>query len=428
MRYIQLVLLLMAAIQISAKNYYVAPCGDDNAEGTLDKPFATFGKAQSLAEAGDTVFFRQGIYHVREQEIQSLTEDKRYADVFLLSRSGEENKPIVFTGYGLERATFDFSDIHPEGKRISAFVIKADWIVMRQIDVTGVQVTVVGHSQSECVRFRGGSHCLLDNMAFHDGMAIGVYMLEGKDNLILNCDAYNNFDSVSDGGYGGNVDGFGAHLTSAEYTGNVFSHCRAWWNSDDGFDLINCLAPVRIEYCVAFYNGFRPGTLYRAGDGTGFKAGGYGMKPKAGMVRKVDVVPQHVVDHCIAYRNKNKGIYSNHHLGGVMFTDNVSIGNPKNYTMLCRKSAEEAVDIPGEGHILRNNISLRPLSKGMDYTDMNESKCIFENNVTESTMQKKEGLPYFDVDTFRPEDYLQPRNADGTLKMPFSNLYCITHE
>jgi|GEM_PF-3956669 len=41
----------------------------------------------------------------------------------------------------------------------------------------------------------------------HDGMAIGIYSLRGSHNLFLNCDAFNNYDSISEGGRGGNTDG-----------------------------------------------------------------------------------------------------------------------------------------------------------------------------------------------------------------------------
>ena len=106
---------------------------------------------------------------------------------------------------------------------------------------------------------------------------IGFYLVKGAGNLILNCDAYNNYDTVSDGGKGGNVDGFGGHPDN-NGSGNVFRGCRAWWNSDDGFDLIHSGQAVVIEQCWAFYNGYRPGGMSdKAGDGTGFKAGGYGM-------------------------------------------------------------------------------------------------------------------------------------------------------
>lgn len=397
----------MSVASLSAKTYFVAPAGNDEAAGTKDKPFATFGKAQQLAEAGDTVCFRQGKYRVTNDEIQYYK--GRYATVFHITRSGTAERPIVFCGYKDERAEFDMSAVNPGDYRLTGILLQADHIVMRQLEITGLRVVQKGHSQSECVRMLGANNCVLDNMSFHDGMAIGVYLLEGKDNLFLNCDAYNNYDYYSDNGYGGNTDGFGAHCTSADNTGNVFRGCRAWWNSDDGFDLINCLAPVVIEDGVAFYNGFRPGTLTGAGDGTGFKAGGYGMRPRKDMVREVREAPRHVVRRCIAYRNKNKGIYSNHHLGGVEFTDNISIANPKNYTMVCRKSMDEAVDVPGYGHILRGNISVNPIGKGQDYTSCDAAKCTMENNYTADNIPTAHGRPLFDITAFVPEDYIKVR-------------------
>ena len=45
--------------------------------------------------------------------------------------------------------------------------------------------------------------------------AIGFYLVRGSNNLVLNCDAYNNYDPVSENGTGGNVDGFGGHPASA---------------------------------------------------------------------------------------------------------------------------------------------------------------------------------------------------------------------
>mgnify|MGYP003419358022 CR=1 FL=1 len=54
---------------LSATNYFVATNGSDSNSGTIDKPFATLGKAQSKVMAGDTVYIRQGTYRVTEAEI-----------------------------------------------------------------------------------------------------------------------------------------------------------------------------------------------------------------------------------------------------------------------------------------------------------------------------------------------------------------------
>ena len=39
---------------------------------------------------------------------------------------------------------------------------------------------------------------------------------------------------------------------------HVFRSCRAWFNSDDGFDCINSAEVLTIENCWAFYNGYTP--------------------------------------------------------------------------------------------------------------------------------------------------------------------------
>lgn len=242
----------------------------------------------------------------------------------------------------------------------------------------------------------------------HDGMAIGFYIVKGKDNLVLNCDAYNNYDPVSDSGRGGNVDGFGGHLVSPQYTGNVFRGCRAWYNSDDGFDLINCQAAFTIENCWSFLNGYKTDNT-GAGDGTGFKAGGYGMSdaPKA-----PEVIPMHIVQYCLAYKNKNKGFYANHHLGGIAWYNNTGYQNPSNFCMLNRKTASEAVDVPGYGHIIKNNVSYLPRSTGKHLVDVNEALCEIANN---SFAPESPELTSTDFMSLDAAELMNPRKADGSL-------------
>lgn len=347
---------------LSATNYFVATNGSDSNSGTIDKPFATLGKAQSKVMAGDTVYIRQGTYRVTEAEIMEhyTAGSTTWSRVFKMSKSGTgPDKRICYSGYKKERPVFDLSVVKPENERVIVFYVSGSYLHFRNIEVVGTQVTIVGHTQSECFRNEGGSDNIYEHLSMHDGMAIGFYIVTGKNNLVLNCDAYNNYDPVSDGGKGGNVDGFGGHLTSPQYTGNVFRGCRAWYNSDDGFDLINCQAVFTIDNCWSFLNGYTKDGG-KAGDGTGFKSGGYGMSdnPKA-----PSVIPMHIVQYCLAYMNKNKGFYANHHLGGIAWYNNTGYQNPSNFCMLNRKTASEAVDVPGYGHIIKNNLSLNRESR-----------------------------------------------------------------
>lgn len=386
MKQIILAAALMIFSNIQAKVVYVATNGSDEAIGTIESPMATLPAAYKKISSGDTICFRGGTYSITDDQV--MKKDNTYAYVFALEKAGRASARTCVMGYPGERPVFDFSSLQLDGKhRFSAFYLGASYLHLRNFDIVGVPVRVKGHTQSECVSARKGSHCIVENIAMHDGMAIGYYQTTGSDNLVINCDAYNNYDDFSEGEYGGNVDGFGFHVQHTTDTGNAIRYCRAWRNSDDGFDLINNLAPVEIDHCWAFYNGYRPtpkadntDTFKSAGDGNGFKAGGYGMN--AGTTKCPAVCPQNYIHHCVAFRNKSHGLYSNHHMGGCRWENNSSWYNRSNYNMVNRKSNEEAVDVPGYGHILKNNVSFTftDSSKGGHLINCDASQCTIENN------------------------------------------------
>lgn len=357
------ILTLLTAIVTAtdAKVIYVAPQGDDAAAGTIDAPLATLPAAYRLTEGGDTVCFRGGTYNVTDSQVMKI--NGVYAFVFALEKAGTAEHRTCYMGYPGERPVFDFSALMLDGKhRFAAFYLGADYVHLRNFDIVGVPVRIKGHTQSECVSARRGSHCIVEDIAMHDGMAIGYYQKRGSHNLVVDCDAYNNYDDYSEGPYGGNVDGFGCHVFDTFEVGNVFRRCRAWRNSDDGFDLISCAAPVEIDHCMAFYNGYCPSSnpadtvnFVSAGDGNGFKAGGWGMNKRK--TKCPDVCPSHYIHHSLAYRNKAHGFYANHHLAGNTWENNSSCGNRSNYNMLNRKNTFEAIDVPGYDHSLANNVS-----------------------------------------------------------------------
>ncbi|WP_394803668.1 right-handed parallel beta-helix repeat-containing protein [Niabella hibiscisoli] len=309
----------------SAATYYVATNGDDANAGTIDAPFASLTRAQSLVVAGDIVYIRGGVYTPTNAEIMNNTSDAVRAFVFHMNKSGTAGNPISYIGYPGERPVFDLQNIDPDvlNKRIIVFNVTGSYLHFKNFEIIGTRVlNTTANTQSECIRVNGGNNNIFEHLAMHDGKAIGFYLASGANNLVLNCDAYNNFDNVSGNQRGGNVDGFGAHADRLTSTGNVFRGCRAWYNSDDGFDLISCLTPVTIEFCWAFYNGYTPastaGTLTattRAGDGNGFKAGGFGMGSLSSGEQTLDPVPMHTVKYSIAFYNGSNGFYANHHLG-----------------------------------------------------------------------------------------------------------------
>ena len=335
---------------VSAAEFFVAPDGLDENAGTKAAPFATIQRAQREVNPGDTVFIRGGAYAMREEQIAKKT--PLYAYVTLLDKSGTKGARIHYRAFAGEKPVFDFSKVTAAGLRLAAFYVPGSWIHVEGIEVTGVQVTLKGHTQSICFS-NDGSHNFYERLSMHDGQAIGFYSVRGGDNLILNCDAFRNHDYTSEDGKGGNVDGFGCHPIAGA-KGNVFRGCRAWLNSDDGFDLINSAEAVTIENCWAIRNG-ESADGKRLADGNGFKAGGYGSTPVAHLPK---VIPRHTVRFCLAVGNRSSGFYANHHIGGSDWFNNSAFRNGANFNMLNRLP-DNATDVPGYGHKLRNNLGYK---------------------------------------------------------------------
>lgn len=67
---------------VFSRNYYVATTGNNNDDGSKEKPFATIDKAASLAQAGDSVIIKSGTYFQGAR--------------IIFSNSGTIAAPIVF--------------------------------------------------------------------------------------------------------------------------------------------------------------------------------------------------------------------------------------------------------------------------------------------------------------------------------------------
>ena len=222
-------------------------------------------QAQASAATGDTVYLRGGTYRITPNQISRTVAP--YAYVNYLDKNG-----VSYLAYPGETPIFDFTFVTRPNFRITAFYVRGSNIHLKGFEVIGVQVTILVHTQSENFRVEGNNNTL-ELLKAHDGMANGIYVNNhAANNLILNCDCYNNWDSVSEAGFGGNVDGFGCHSTGS---GNIFRQCRSWNNSDDGFDCINCAGSVTFDHCWSYSNGKRA-----KGDGNGFKVGGWGTIPR----------------------------------------------------------------------------------------------------------------------------------------------------
>ena len=391
--------------------YFIANNGRDTNDGSKNNPVLSFKRAQEFVVAGDTVYVRGGSYKMEESQVAQY--NGLWAYVISLNKSGTSAHRIHYFAYPNENPVFDFTNVNPKGKRINAFQVMGSWLHIRGLEVIGVQVNITTHTQSECFDNQG-SYNIYERLSMHDGKGIGFYLSKGGNNLILNCDAYNNWDNVSEGKMGGNTDGFGCHPNPSGmgFVDNVFRGCRAWFNSDDGYDCINAHEAVIFENCWSFFNGYSS-SFQSLGDGNGFKAGGYGksLDPKV-----PTVIPVNTIQFCLAVRNKANGFYANHHLGGSNWYNNSAYENAVNFNMLNR-SADYKNDVDGYNHSLKNNLGFK--SRYAEYSNIDFKACDAKNNYFNLLL----AIDSDDFLSLYQNELTAPRQLDGSLpNIPFMKL------
>jgi rhamnogalacturonan endolyase len=383
-------LLVLLPAALVAANFYVATDGSDDAAGTIEAPFASIMRAQAAASAGDTVYVRGGTYDT----FAIAATDANYNYVHVLNKSG-----LTYAAYPGETPVFNFASV-PTNLRVCDFRVTGSALVISGFVVTG---TPVGNQkQSECFRI-DGSAAQVDfyDCVAHDNAANGFYFTNKSRGSCTRCDAYNNIGTNSEAK--GNTDGFGAHGN-----GVAFRYCRAWANSDDGFDCISSAGANVFDHCWSF-NHRGPG------DSNGFKVGGFGADPST---IPPSPVPVHTVSYCLSVNNGAHGFYANHQPGqAAVWTHNTAYSNSSgNYNMLERKS-DMSADIPGFREVLHGNLAY--VGTTIE-NDANPPENVTGNSWT---------IPGLTVDAadFQSVDFAQlsaPRGPGGA--MPFVTFMHLT--
>lgn len=305
-------LCLLASMEASAKDFYLAPGGTGNGM-TIDKPFGDPIKAFAALKAGDVLYVRGGTYHLSQtiKVNQTGTADKR---ICVFAYPGDTERP-VFDFSGQPRST----STEAASYRGVMHNIGANYWHYRGLDFC--------HAADNGMKLEG-SYCVVELCRFYGNEDTGLQQGFGKDskgnntrntefkygryNIIVNCDAYDNHDPWTNGG---NADGFAIKLYPGP--GNEFHGCRVWHNSDDGWDLYYTVFPIVVDNCWVLNNGFDKGNA------NGFKMGGC----KQGGTS----TGAHVFKNCIAAFHAKKGFDQNHHREGSYLINDLSFGNGINY-------------------------------------------------------------------------------------------------
>ena len=340
------------------------------AGNTHVKPGDDFISAMTKASAGDTVFFEAGTYQVPYTEGQ--------ANTITLSKSGMADKPIVFYAAGHATAVIDFQ--FPE----LTYVDKGVGLSMTgsYYELHGLAITRAGYQGA----YVTGSYNKFYNMSFFENRNSGLEINKGGNHtLVVNVDAYRNYDPKKKGGM---ADGFASKQTQG--AGNVFINCRAWENSDDGFDFFDSPDSVIVYDSWAFRNGvnvFGYAAELFDGNGNGFKMGGNKAQANHRCTRCIafDNTGGITVEQSLAYRNGSSGA-ANYGMGGALNA--------------------------GQKHHLRNNISY----KGKNADSFGSSSEQKTNSWSISVTVSDDDFESLDTSLATIA-----RNADGLL--PYTKLF-----
>ncbi len=373
-------------------NWFVSPTGNDANPGTIASPFATLGKAASVALPGQTIYLRGGTY------LPSAT--------IHLTNSGTLGNRINLLAHPGELPFLNFSN-QPYGSANRGLLFTTN---ANHWNVKGLEIAYAGDNaikvEGSYLRFE---QCVLHNNG-DTGLQIGFGHTDSNPGGLLaafvevvNCDSYLNYDNDSKGG---DADGFAAKMHCGQ--GIVFTGCRSWENSDDGWDLFETDYSITISNCWQWHSG--DGSKYVvtggsfAGNGNGLKLGGNGTGGSS--------MGTHYAIRCIAFNNNFKssaqGFTQNSHKDGNMIINCLSIAN-SGYNYFFEGSLNS-----GKQNVFKNNVGIP--SSGRDFISDNaplEVNNSWNLAVTANTA---------DFVSVLETAAKAPRQPDGSLPTGFARL------
>lgn len=310
MKHLIFLLLLAAGMAAQATKYYVAPTGSDGNPGTISLPKATLNGAWSLITSGtaDTIYLRGGTYSWSTK--QSLT-----------NKNGTVSRRILIAAYPGEHPIIRKPAGFPDNT--NPFEFWGNYVHFRGIEI-------VGYKQASSTLITGmyvwgANHCIFENITIHH-CSNGLYIrgdgaagnpVGATHNYIINCDLYDNKDSLSS--YD-DADGLGIQFVPTSTDTNWVIGCRLWNNSDDGLDFDRNDGVVYVLNCWAWHNGYREDETTAGGNGNGFKLGLPSGVDQSAYIKRY-------VYNCVASENTYWGFHENSAAMRMVLYNNIAYNN-----------------------------------------------------------------------------------------------------
>ena len=250
-----------------ATTYYVATNGNDNNLGTTTNiPFLTITKAISKVVAGDIIYLRGGTYNITTK--------------ITINKSGTATSKISLIAYPGDARPIINGSAMATGTNNRGIDLNGSYWIFKGFDI---------YKTGDNGLHIAGAFNIIDQCNFYENKDSGCQLSNGaNNNQIINCDSYFNRDSTSATVKDGNADGFACKLDVG--TGNSFKGCRAWQNSDDGWDGLLSTGlgtnpATTYDSCWCFMNGYLKSGVASTGNGNGFKMGGNNEQHDATLTR-----------------------------------------------------------------------------------------------------------------------------------------------
>jgi hypothetical protein len=284
-------------------------------------------------------------------------------------------------------------------------VDNTNYLYLKGIRVTSLAQPTDGNLAMYGLRVNdGSSNCKFEQMETDHIGGWGVVIGQqgaSSNNLFLNFDSHHNADPNTNSGsnppYGWS-DGF--ETASWESTNNAFVGCRAWGNSDDGWDLLRSSGTYTLDNCWSFHNGYHEDgiTPSKYGEGgEGYKLlGPDDPSAETSQMKKI-------IRNSLSFDNTNTGIAGN--IGDSGIIQGIEMLNDVAYN-----NGNGGINIvwDDEVGIVRNVISYK--NTGSVY-DFNSAVVTHDHNSFDSDITVTDA-DFVSLDSSCMDD---PRKADGSL-------------
>ena len=306
---------------------YASPLGKDLSGTSVNAPGELRFMVSKL-QPGDTLLLLDGQYDLVNTVVVSVNAT---ADKWVVICAAKGARPVL---------DFRQQQINMNGMKVSGSHILIKNLTIRYAGKKGVWL-------------ENASYCRLEGLDVYGCCDSGIQLRKGGHNLVINCDSHDNFDYQADGG---NADGFADKQGGGAFAGNTYIGCRAWNNSDDGWDSFQRDTkdgvPTMYLFCVTYHNGPAEFDLTNhpratgvdselpclagkdlqhfpnGGNPNGFKLGGQGKENKA----TGEYTRHHtVLMNCLAVGHRKKGFDQNNNAGEMEIAHCLAVDNDINY-------------------------------------------------------------------------------------------------